>query len=468
MSVKWFRRITMAVACAALVCCNGALTERDELTRAARAAEEQGLLSVNLGDYAKGDGTDETDAIQQAFDALKTGNREQAGTLYIPAPAKFYGISSTIHVYDKWNSTIRAETPASPYKKYFHWIGPDEGTMFEFRHCMGLQVENLSMHGHGKSVIGLRIGPEAEQQDVFKYSSFNHLDIYKVGVGIKLGDWPSNGPDIAHNTFRDVVIRYFSRYGVMARSGNLANTTFMNLSLEADAGAVDGIRMDGGELVVLNSCLGEGPGRATGAAIGVYSGGIVVIGSWTEWRGPVLYGHSAPPESGRRTNSSVRFPTLLMGVTHYTAFVGEDAPEDTNPVPLSVVWDRPTPLQLLNCAFWGGVKLEETSRAVIINQGTTFLNRDGLRFLGEGIERHGRILHVGTIHPDNPRVLEPYIVDRRNTPGDAPPSTGIWQKGDRILNTDPNPAVPTKAWAGWICTEPGEPGKWVSYGALAK
>jgi len=122
----------------------------------------------------------------------------------------------------------------------------------------------------------------------------------------------------------------------------------------------------------------------------------------------------------------------------------------------------------LTNAFWGGVKLGTTSQALIISEGTTFLNREGLRFIGEGIEKYGRLIQLGTIHPNNPRVLEPYVVDRRNTPGIEPPKTGAWQKGDRILNTDPDPAIPGKAWAGWICIKEGEPGKWRPYGALGK
>ena len=59
-------------------------------------------------------------------------------------------------------------------------------------------------------------------------------------------------------------------------------------------------------------------------------------------------------------------------------------------------------------------------------------------------------------------------LDRRNTPGAKPPKTGVWRKGDRILNTDPDPKTPAKAWAGWICIEAGEPGKWTPFGALAR
>jgi len=440
---------------------------------------KENVFFVNLGDYARGDGTDETDAIQAAVDALVPlkadwkphldgyPHRDLAGVLYIPEPQKFYGISRTIKVYEKWNVLIQAETTGYQ-KRYFHWLGPDEGTMFEFSACMGIRVENLSMTGGNKKVIGLRIGPENRQAGFFKYSSFTNLNISNVAVGMKLGDFPNNGPDIAHNSYRDLFISDFTRFGIVARSGNLANNTIMNLLIHPSDGAVEGIRMEGGELLVLNSCLGGGPTDTKGAAIGIYAGGIQVITSWSEWKGPLLYGHTQVPEAGKFTSSTVRYPTILMGVTHYGPFMRGEAAESENPVPLSIVWDRPTPLSLIGSAFWGGVKLGADSQAVIIDQATTFLNRDGLRFVGEGIERYGRIIHLGTIHPGNPRILEPYVVDRRSLPGTAPPSTGVWKKGDRILNTDPDPDVPAKAWAGWICIEAGEPGQWVPFGALGK
>lgn len=446
-------------------------------------AKVSSAITINLGDYAKGDGTDETAAIQKAFDALvalKEGwkphidgypHRAKKGVLFIPAPPKFYGISRTIKVNEKWNVLIQAETPVMAYYPYFQWLGPDKGTMFAFTDCMGIRVENLSMTGNGKKVTGVLIGYENTMGGCFKFSSFINLNIYRVAIGMKIGDFPNNGPDIAMNSFHDVTIDEFLEYGLMARSGNIADTTFMNLNLTGADGAKDGIRIDGGQLVVLNCGLGGGPTKTKGAAVAVYAGGINIIGCWSEWRGPFLYGHPAAPYPGTtRNDGATRFPTFLMGVTHYPG--GEtqlgEKPESENPVPLSIKWDRPTPLTLINNAFWGGVDLGAVSQSVIIDQGTTFLNRDGLRFTGEGIERYGRLLQLGTLHPKNRGVLQPYIVDRRNTPGEAPPSKGVWQKGDCIRNTDPDPAVPSKAWAGWICVEAGEPGKWTPYGALGK
>jgi len=135
---------------------------------------------------------------------------------------------------------------------------------------------------------------------------------------------------------------------------------------------------------------------------------------------------------------------------------------------VSVKWDYCVPLTLINCSFGGGVELGPNSENPVISIGTTFSARDVRRFSGEGIEKYGRLLQIGTVHPDNVRAVEPYIIDRRNTPGTEPPKTGVWKKGDCIRNTDPDPAVPAKAWAGWICIKDGEPGGWVPYGALGK
>ena len=89
-------------------------------------------------------------------------------------------------------------------------------------------------------------------------------------------------------------------------------------------------------------------------------------------------------------------------------------------------------------------------------------------FTGEEASQYGRVISVGTRDPKNARILQPYLVDRRNTPGTQPPVKGIWQKGDGIINIDPDPTKKSKACRGWICIEAGEPGKWTQYGILKR
>jgi len=461
--------------------------------------DESGAVYVNLGDYARGDGTDETDAIQKAFDQFNARLpehkgyefREQKGVLFIPTPPKFYGISRAITITEKANLVICCETPVATWlgNAYFQWLGGDEGEMFFFNFCWGLRVENLSLSGRGKKITGIQIcdfgrpyalslNPGAyNHPGAFKNSIFDHLSVQDVGIGVKVG-MDGSGGDIVGNSFRDVHIQNFSEYGFVYATGNGASNTVNNLLLGAKEGAKEGVRITGGQLMIFNSGLGGGPVKTTGAAVAVYAGGVNIYGTWSEWLGPFLYGHPAGgyPASAR-VDSNARFSVTLSDIQHYPGGQvmfwrgpdGEEAkPESENPAPLSVVWDQPKPLTLINCSFWGGVKLGTASQSIIIDIGTTFSNRGGLQFTGEGIERYGRIIHVGTTHTDNIRVIEPYVVDRRNTPGTEPPKAGVWQKGDRIMNTDPDPAVSSKAWAGWICIESGEPGRWVPFGTLGK
>lgn len=46
---------------------------------------------------------------------------------------------------------------------------------------------------------------------------------------------------------------------------------------------------------------------------------------------------------------------------------------------------------------------------------------------------------------------------------DDTPADGDWIQGDRIWNKEPI----TSGYAGWICTDPGNPGTWTEYGRLA-
>jgi hypothetical protein len=465
---------------------------------AAEPAKPSAATTINLGDYAKGDGSDETEAIQKAFDAfnVKQPNqkhdyafREQKGVLFIPTPKKFYGISRAITITEKANLVIRCETPRAAgmgNTAYFRWLGGDGGEVFYFNFCWGLRVENLSLSGNKKKVTGIQIcdfgrpyplspSPGAyNHPGAFKFSIFDDLTIDDVAIGAKLG-MDGSGADLAFNSFRDVFIDGFSEYGFVHATGNGADNTVINLSMTPAEGAKEGVRITGGQLVIMNSCLGGGPAKTTGAAVGVYAGGVNIYGTWSEWRGPFLYGLPQQPMPGNvRGDSNARFNTILVGIQHYpggeTAFWrrpdGGENPESMNPVPVSIDWDFCEPLTLINCSFWGGIKLGPNSGSPIIDIGTTFSNRDCKRFFGEGIEKYGRLVQLGTVHPNNVRAVEPYVVDRRNTPEKAPPTKGVWQKGDCIRNTDPDPAVPAKAWAGWICIEAGEPGKWAAFGRL--
>jgi len=454
---------------------------------------------VNLGDFAKGDGSDETEAIQKAIDTLQPQNYSEhvssnhpGGVLFIPRPPKFYGISKTIRVVEKWNCVIQCETPVigtrdMPKNFYFRWIGPDNGTMFQFRSCKGIRVENLSMTGldhtdldvgvekykmtpigrHTTGVTGVLIGPETIPSGFLTEAVFDQLYINSVDIGIKLGDCPNNGPDVRTMEFRDSAIFSFAKYGVVAASGNLANTTFTNLETWGADGATNSFCMNGGEVLVLNwtsYC-----GKPKGADISIGAGGIQIVKAWSEWGGPFLETGVNYPEQTEVTGGSVNYPTIIEGVRHYNGiWQGTKTSTGKNPVPLSVLYNRPVPLHLIGCSLWGGVQLGAESMSTIIDQGTVFIDKNAVGFTGEGITKYGRVLHIGTRNATNGRMLEPYIVDRRNTPGSKPPATGVWQKGDRIVNIDPDLNIPAKAWAGWICVTAGEPGKWAPYGQISK
>jgi hypothetical protein len=159
---------------------------------------------------------------------------------------------------------------------------------------------------------------------------------------------------------------------------------------------------------------------------------------------------------------------ILDGVRHYDGSFLTELLRQGDPVPLSIVYDKPVPLHLRGCALWGSVELGATSEATVLDEGTVFINRRALGFVGEGVTRYHRVVRMGASKGDNPRVLEPYLVDRRNVPGTGPPTGGVWRKGDGIVNVDPDPGASAKAFRGWICVEDGEPGRWVPYGALSR
>lgn len=61
-----------------------------------------------------------------------------------------------------------------------------------------------------------------------------------------------------------------------------------------------------------------------------------------------------------------------------------------------------------------------------------------------------------------------YISAATNT-GTAVPTTGLWNKGDQVRNSNPSElgSVSSKyVIVGWICTVAGEPGTWVEMRCL--
>ena len=56
------------------------------------------------------------------------------------------------------------------------------------------------------------------------------------------------------------------------------------------------------------------------------------------------------------------------------------------------------------------------------------------------------------------------------TVGAAPPTTGVWSKGDRVLNNSPEPGHAIRGCAGWICVQGSSvtapAGAWVPFGTI--
>ena len=456
---------------------------------------------VNLADYAKGDGTDETDAIQAAVNALPPSDWKEhvtdnhpGGVLLVPRPPVAYCISKTINIVERFNVAIRCESPAvggsrgMPANSYFRWIGPDNGVMFNFRSCHGMRVENLSLTGldkadldlnvekygmkplgrHTQGVTGILIGPAGQAVGFQKFMLFENLMIANVATGIKFGDYADNGADLVQFVFLNSLIRSFSNTAVWACSGNLANVSFVGLTtIPAQVGASCHIAVDGGEMLITNL---TDSGKCREAVILLGAGGIHVVKAWSETAAPFLKTGPGEPEWTDNTGGSVNYPIILEGVRHYDGIwmVKKLDPQQGNPVPLSVVYNRQVPLHLIGCSFFGGVALGAESQATVLDYGTVFIDKDCVGFTGPGITRFGRVIHLGTRRPGNSRILDPYVVDRRNTPGAGPPTKGVWCRGDGIINIEPDLNVPAKAWRGWICVEAGEPGKWAPYGAIGR
>ena len=464
------------------------------------SAEQKNPYYVNLGDFAKGDGSDETEAIQRAIDSLPPANpqklRDQlpsfpGAVLYIPRPQKFYGISKTIHIVEKWNVTIECESwhladrsyMKSEQNFYFRWLGDDNGTMFNIDGCMGLTIHGLSIDGRDREcrairgeagkgtsgVTGLHIGPK-KARGFSKFFTFDCLRIANVSTGIVLGGIADNGGDIAFHNYNMVRID-FSKCGIVGSSGNLANIHFNNLVLDGTPSALNGVVIHGVEILFtnLNAYRKEGaPRDPKHSLIYLNAGGVQVNKAWSEWAGPFLSTSGQSPLDGDINSGANFFPVILCGVRHFegswqAAVVRKKKPDA---VPLAIDYNRPTPLHLIDCVFWGSVKQRADGRNALVSIGTVFIDKFRHGYVGDGIEKYHNAILIGTPNPENHRILDPYIVDRRHIPGSKAPASGSWKKGDRVINIDPDPSIPSKAYAGWICYEGGNPGKWAPFGKI--
>ncbi len=458
---------------------------------------------INLGDFAKGDGSDETEAIQRAIDSLPPApipgqqNTVMPGAvLFIPRPPRFYGISKTISVKEKWSLTIECETsyggtrgmPDESESYYFHWLGPDGGTMFEFDSMIQLTVNNLSLYGGDadlaesynqkqpdwirptRGVTGIQLGPVEQNAGICKFVDFNVLTVHNVAEGIRIGEIAGNGPDTAFLYFRKVSL-YVSRTGILGASGNMANVEFSNVDIYGSNQCENGVRLRAGEILFTNLSGYKPPGADTDLThsfIYIETGGVQVNKAWSEWSGPFLATGAQAPEGGRDSHSVNVYPNLLIGVRHYNGpwqGLARD-PQRGDPVPYSIRFDRPSQLVLLDCSLWGSVWLGETGQNALIACGVTFVDQSLHGFTGPGIDTWHNLIEIGTTDPAERRVLKPYITDRRHIPGSGAPRTGNWIQGDRVVNVTPDLRDPSRAYAGWICIESGSPGKWAAYGKL--
>jgi len=473
---------------------------------------------INLGDYAKGDGTDETEAIQKAIDAIPSyydwpdSAPKKGGVLYVPRPKKYYGISKTLNFQEKWNITIECESPAwgarmAPTPMYFKWIG-DKGDqpMFSFDTLIGARIINLSIDGrlaeadekmyksmgHTKAkeldaaydkpratgLVGVFIGPHKEREEelgtypgIAKNILIQNLRIKGCDVGLWVGGYQKQS-DTSHIRITDASITNCASHGIFVNS-TMAVVEFDNILVQ-DSG-VSNVKLYGGDVGFSQYC-GLGSSKDMVADIELTGGGLRVMGAWSETYAPFIkadYGWHMYPT----------MPRVIIGATHGSPHGGN----------ISIDYDFPTTLNLIGCGFNGDVVAGPKS-GPIIAMGVTFGNPKA-GFGGEGITKYGRLVRIGTaalaspmdsaeraivwgVPPrtapalahkgTSPSWNDPYVMDRRHTPGTAPPKEGMWARGDRILNVEPDPKVPAKAWAGWICIEAGEPGKWAPYGALGK
>jgi len=473
---------------------------------------------INLADYAKGDGSDETEAIQRAIDAIPSyynwpeSDPKKGGILYVPRPKKFYGISRTLDFTEKWNITVVCESPAwgariGPTPMYFKWIGKEGNQpMFSFNTVIGAQIINLSLDGrrleadkkrykiigeakskaldpaYGKpratGLVGVYIGPTKEQEialgsypGIAKNIFIQNLRIRGCDVGIWIGGYQKQS-DTAHIRITNAHIDNCGSHGVVVNS-TMAVVGFENTVVQ-DSG-ISNVKLYGGD-VGFNQYCGLGSSKDMVADIELTGGGLRVVGAWSETYAPFV-------KADYNWHMYPTMPRVLIGVTH-------GSPEGGN---ASIDYNFPTPLSLINCSFNGDV-IAGAKSGPIYAIGVTFGNPIA-GFGGEGITKYGRLVRIGTpalaspmdsaeraivwrVPPRTaPRLAEkgtspswndPYIMDRRNWPGTGPPGDGVWAKGDRVINTDPDPDVPAKAWAGWICIKAGEPGEWRPYGAIGK
>jgi hypothetical protein len=473
-----------------------------------------GDFFINLGDYAKGDGSDETAAIQKAIDAVPSGvnspaaEAKRGGRLYIPRPKMFYGISKTLDFSNKWNITVECEStvfggPKPPSPLYFKWIGAEgDQPMFSFNMVLGARIMNLSLDGRrpgwrddlytgmdpqkakladasfdkprAKGLIGVFVGPSKRQEPAMndypgldRMISFHNLAIEGCETGLWVGGHTKQ-TDAASLSFSDVSIHGCTGHGLVVNS-TMAVVDFRNLLIH-DSG-VSNVRLYGGD-VGFSQYVGTGSHRGMTADIELHGGGLRVLGAWSETSGPFIL-------AKHEWHMYPYMPRVIVGVQH-------GCPDGTN---TSIEYDSPTPLNLIGCSFRGDVNAGPKS-GTIMAMGVTFGNPKA-EFCGEGVTKFHRLVRIGAaamqtddptqkivwgLSPrtiprtspegSNPAWIDPYLVDRRNWPGNAPPTSGVWQKGDGVVNVDPDPNIPAKAWRGWICVAAGEPGKWRPYGRL--
>ena len=356
---------------------NGAITTVASIARHGpiRLVDTVGLINVQDFGADPDDSGDDTASILAAIATIPSVPAAQGGSgcLYFPLPKTvggFYKVSSTLDFTNKFNACMLApgklsrdqQDPVTERTALLKWYGGTNKNVILLHNTHGMTLKNISVNCRDiADTRGIALGADATQVSSVKFNSGEGLEFSHCDVGMRFGDFAANGPDVASNTFTDVLVQYNKSQGVAQNSGNgvlqmYGLGAFCNGFAPTGGKTGANVYAEGGT-VALYSYIGFGEGAGCKPVAGDIYGasvGLKIYDAWSEVHGPFVTNAGSPLQA-----------STISASHHYNATMTDTL------VPKSIVWASSNTL-VIDGFYFTNVEVNAGANALVVDQGTQF------------------------------------------------------------------------------------------------
>jgi parallel beta-helix repeat protein len=370
----------------------------------------------------------------------------------------------------------------------------DEGIMFSYQ--KRILISDNIVHDNGDRGIegdasfqttdsGDNVPGDVSIVNNFVYDNATH--------GITIDSSNNQKIKISGNTVRNC-----QSYGISVNQSSgaevkISDNLLFNVGYKSDGNLYHGIQVNADEITVQNNTLNKvGVGSSSpGSGIAI-SRGLNILVTGNKVSAAQVHGISVNPVNqsaiGTHVNSVIVSSNIINKSKAHGINIGGSMPSNTNYNrirQITINGNNVFDYNEGNAAHQGYgiiIRSDVNADSVVVNGNTVY--EDRATRLGAGAiffqsTTNGKIVFASVTGNEISNgsdwvALDGYqyityatvennsLYGQRIVRGTAPPTTNIWQTGDRVINTAPSAG----GYLGWVCIANGTPGTWKGYGAI--